>query len=447
MPVLFLVSAAAAVLVAGFLETAEAALLGFPRVRRRQLEEEGDKRSKWLERALDHPQGFVLAVLVVKSALYATAFGLAAFAGLDLASRFGWPAGAGVAATIAGVATAAVVFGEILPKAIGTEWHEPIAFRLSRFVWGLSALVRPVTYPLEKLATGAYRAAGTNAEDGAAHFKSEEELKTLITLGTEEGILEEDEEEMIHSVIEFGETTAKEIMVPRIDMNAVPGDATLDHVKAYVLDSGYSRLPVYQGSVDNVVGVLYAKDMLVKLVGGNGSMQVKELARDPFYVPETKKLDDLLAEMREKRVHMAIVLDEYGGTAGLITLEDILEEIVGEIFDEYDLRTDPIRRLDEHTAVVDARTLVADVNRELDLDIPEDGPYDTVGGFVFHKLGRLGKEGEIVHGDGFDMSVEKVSNRRILRVRIVRREVIETAPEALVDDEDEERVARADRGA
>ena len=246
-------------------------------------------------------------------------------------------------------------------------------------------------------------------------------------MGAEEGVLEEQEEDMLHSVIEFGETTAKEIMVPRIDMTAVPGDATLESIRAYVLDSGLSRIPVYQGTVDNVIGILYTKDLLLHLVERKANAQVRELMHEAYFVPETKKLDELLQEMREKRQHMAVVLDEYGGTAGLVTLEDVIEEVVGEIFDEYDLRQEPVRQLDETTAIVDARTHVADVNDALDIEIPEDQGYDTVAGYVSQQLGRLGKEGEVVHGPTFDVVVEKVSNRRILRVRFVKHKSPEAA--------------------
>ncbi|MHB8605998.1 MAG: hemolysin family protein, partial [Thermoplasmatota archaeon] len=197
---------------------------------------------------------------------------------------------------------------------------------------------------------------------------------------------------------------------------------TLDHVRSFVLDSGFSRIPVYQGSLDNVVGVLYVKDMLTKLIEGKSQVHVKELMREPFFVPESKKLDALLAEMREKRTHMAIVIDEFGGTAGLLSLEDVLEEIVGEIFDEYDLKSDPIKKLDDRTAVVDAKTHVADVNSVLDIHIPDNPDYDTVAGYVFSTLGRIGKEGHVVHGPDYDLVVEKVANRRILRVRIVKQD-------------------------
>jgi CBS domain containing-hemolysin-like protein len=188
-------------------------------------------------------------------------------------------------------------------------------------------------------------------------------------------------------------------------------------------------VPVYQGTVDNVIGILYAKDLLLHIVEKKGNAQVRDLMREAYFVPESKKLDDLLQEMREKRQHMAIIIDEFGGTAGMITLEDIIEEIVGEIFDEYDLRAEPVRQLDEMTAIVDARTHVADVNDALDVEIPEDQGYDTVAGYIFHELGRLGKEGEVVHGPGFDMVVEKVSNRRILRARFVKHRAAEPAGE------------------
>ena len=392
----------------------EVALIGLSRLRRRQLVEDEHPRIASVERLMAKPERFLITILIVNTLVNVAAASLVT---VFMGQLFG---NAGVAIATGVVTLVILMFGEIAPKAYAAHHAESWALRVAPALLGVQAVLYPLVRLFEAFAAGVMRAMGKTPR-AQGIFRSEEEIKTLITLGTEEGLLEAQEEDMLHSVIEFGETTAREIMVPRIDMTAVPGDAQLDHVKAFILESGFSRIPVYQGTVDNVVGVLYVKDLLLHYVEKKpGNVPVRDLMREAYFVPESKKLDDLLAEMREKRMHLAVVIDEFGGTAGLVTLEDVIEEVVGEIFDEYDLRQDPIRKLDEQTAIVDARTHVADVNDALDVEIPEEEGYDTVAGYIYHELGRLGKEGEVVHGPGFDMVVEKVSNRRILRARFVK---------------------------
>ncbi len=410
----------ALVSLSAFFSAAEVAFLSFPLVRQRQLTEEKHPRMPAVEGLLATPRRFLITILVANNVTYILAAAIATVFALSLLGSSAY--GIAIAVTTGFITLLFVTLGEIAPKAYATRHAESISLRLAPAIRVIQILLLPIVWAFERIAEAIFRMAGTNVEQGFAHFRSEEELKTLITLGTEEGILEEGEEEMIHSVIEFGDIIAKEIMVPRTDMVAVPADATLEHVKAFIVDSGFSRFPVYEGDIDNVVGLLYARDALIKALDGRKGVQVKELVKDPYFVHETKPVDDLLAEMREKRVHMAIVVDEYGGTAGLITMEDVLEEIVGDIFDEYDLRLEPVRMLEPHVAVVDARMHVEDLNEALGLNLPEDAPYDTVAGFVFHTLGRLGKEGESIHLDHHDITVDKILNRRIVRVKVARRD-------------------------
>ena len=403
----------ALLLISGFMSGAETALLGLSKLRRRQLVDEKHPRVLAVERLMEHPQRLLVTILIVNTAA------LVAATALVTALAYNVFGNVGVAGAAGALAFLTLTFGEVIPKAYAAANPERVSLAIAPTMVNIQRALWPIVIVYEWLTEGVFRRLGREGRE-VSQFRSEEEIKTMITMGTEEGILEEAEEEMLHSVIEFSETTAKEVMIPRIDMTAVPADSTLDQVRAEVLESGFSRIPVYEGSFDNVVGVLYVKDMLLHLVEKRPEVPVRKLMREPYFVPESKKLDDLLQEMRDKRVHMAIIVDEFGGTAGILTLEDVLEEIVGEIFDEYDLRQEPIRKLDEMTAVVDARTHVADVNDALDVDIPEGDGYDTVAGYIYHELGRLGKEGELVHGPGFDMVVEKVSNRRILRARFVK---------------------------
>ncbi|HUR68718.1 MAG TPA: hemolysin family protein [Candidatus Thermoplasmatota archaeon] len=405
------------VLIAGsaFLSGSEIALLSFSKVRRMQLADDEHPGIVAVEKLLVDRERLLITVLVADTLLnVAATVSVAVFAARVFDSFV-------VAIAIAGAAFLLLTFGEVLPKAFAASHAEKWALAVAPTIVALQRVLFPIARSYQGLNHWLFRSMGERGQRGQKLLQSEEEIKTLIALGAEEGVLAEKEEDMLHSVIEFASTTAREIMVPRIDMVAVPADAQLDHIKAFLLDSGYSRTPVYQGTLDNVVGVLNVKDVLIHyLEKKGGSVTVRELMREAFFVPESKKLDDLLQDMREKRVHVAIVIDEFGGTAGMLTLEDVIEEIVGDIFDEYDLRTDPVRKIDAMTSVVDARIHVADVNRALDLEIPEGEGYDTVAGYIYSELGRLAKEGEVVHGPGFDLVVEKVTNRRVLRARLVK---------------------------
>jgi CBS domain containing-hemolysin-like protein len=249
--------------------------------------------------------------------------------------------------------------------------------------------------------------------------EDEEELLRLVELHEGNGGPENGELSMIRRIAQMVDTAVREIMVPRIDMVAVEADATIDDVMRVVLERGYSRVPIYDETVDNIVGVVYAKDILRTLADGRRPASVREIARPPYFVPEGKRIDELLAELREHRVHMAIVVDEYGGTAGLVTIEDVLEEIVGEIQDEYDREEASMVRVSDNEAVVDARVSLDDLNELLGLAI-ESEDFDTVGGFVYHELGRMPAPGDEVRADGLTLRVLSVLGRKIKKVRVTK---------------------------
>jgi CBS domain containing-hemolysin-like protein len=211
----------------------------------------------------------------------------------------------------------------------------------------------------------------------------------------------------------------REIMVPRIDMVAVEADATVDDVLRLVIDKGFSRIPVYEETIDNIIGVVYAKDLLRCLAEGRHPASLKEIARPPYFIPEGKRIDELLAELREHKVHMAIVVDEYGGTAGLVTIEDVLEEIVGEIQDEFDREEVSIERLTDTEAVLDARVSLDALNELFGLEIKSED-YDTVGGFVYHQLGRMPAPGDEVRADGLVLRVLSIHGHRIKKIRVTK---------------------------
>jgi len=246
---------------------------------------------------------------------------------------------------------------------------------------------------------------------------TEDELKLMVEAGQQEGVLEQEEGQMIVSIFQLGDTLTREIMVPRIEMVAIDIHTLLNNALDALIDSGHSRVPVYEGRVDNVIGILYAKDLLTVWRDGNGEGDdIRSILREPYFVPEAKKADELLAEMQHRRVHMAIVVDEYGGVAGVVTLEDIVEEILGEIQDEYDVEDMPYQLMEDGSYLFRGRIDIDDFNDIMDSDLPPE-EADTLSGFIYGRLGHVPVTGERLSVDNLHLSVEQVSNRRIRLVR------------------------------
>ena len=248
-------------------------------------------------------------------------------------------------------------------------------------------------------------------------FVSEEELLAFADVAVEEGEIEHQERKLIHSIIEFGDTVAREVMVPRPDMVAVEGRSKIGDVIEVAIAAGYSRIPVYEQGIDDIIGVVYLKDLMRAEREGLLETEVRNVVREAKFTPETKPVNDLMREMQQGKFHMAIVVDEYGGTAGLVTLEDLIEELVGEIVDEFDVEEPTMDRLANGDYRVNARMPIDEVNELVEAELPE-GDWDTVGGFVYSQLGHVPAEGETVTYDGHRLTAEKVQGRRIGRVRI-----------------------------
>ena len=310
-----------------------------------------------------------------------------------------------------------------IPHALAAHAGEAILARGLSVLW----LLRYVFYPIERLLTVIEflirRLLGkADISDEEEAERMEQEILDAISEGKLHGAVDEEQKEIIESVFELHNTQVSEIMTPRTDIIAIPADATYDQARDTIIRAGHSRIPVHEESLDQIVGVLYAKD-LIKLDRGNG-FDIRKMMRIVPFVPETKTIDHLLRQLRQEKVHIAIVLDEYGGTAGLVSIEDILEELVGEIDDEYDQDVPPeISEIDSDTIECDARVHVDDVNETLEIGIPDDGDYDTIGGFVFSSLGKIpGKGEEFQHGNVHFLVLES-EPRKINRLRIhVRRE-------------------------
>jgi len=247
---------------------------------------------------------------------------------------------------------------------------------------------------------------------------TEEEIQELMDAGEEEGLINEEENEMIRSIFALRDTAAREIMVPRTDMACVPVDATVQEVLQAIIGCGHSRLPVYDGTTDNIIGLIYAKDFL-KYWGIEEAADLKRILRPPYFIPETKNLEELLQEFKKKRVHLAIVVDEYGGTSGLVTIEDLLEQIVGDIQDEYDVEEEWLVEETDGSVVVDARLPIEDIEEHFGIEIERD-KFDTVGGLLFHLTGRIPAVGEKIGNGTIHLTVLEADERRVSKVRIAR---------------------------
>jgi putative hemolysin len=290
------------------------------------------------------------------------------------------------------------------------------ALRLSGVAYAIRMLMTPLSWLLSRFASQI----NGNAEERAYALVTEEEIMTLVDAGEEDGVIEEEEKAMIYSIFQLADTLAREVMVPRIDMLAFEQDTSLVEATESFMQTGFSRAPVFQDNIDNIVGLLYYKDLLAAWRDGVEDQIVKSLCREAYFVPEAKRVDDLLTEMQVKQVHMAIVVDEYGGTAGLVTIEDLVEEIVGEIRDEYDYAEElPFQKLHEGEFLFSGRIDLDDVNLMTEAELPKE-TSETLGGFIYSRLGKVPVKGEVVEAGGLRLIVEEVSGRRIRKIRAHR---------------------------
>ncbi len=310
------------------------------------------------------------------------------------------------------VLTAVLLLCLLLARAWVVGREERVAVRWAPAVRALVFLLTPITALLRRISGAAVPKAATPE----SVFLSEDGLRFLLNVSEEETVIEDEEKEMIASVFEFGETLVREVMVPRIDVKAVPVEKPMLEALDVMLTAGHSRTPVYDGSIDNIVGILYAKDLLRYLRDGRTDVPLAKILRPAYFIPESKKVDELLRELQQRRVHMAVVVDEYGGTAGIVTIEDLLEEIVGEIQDEYDAEEPTVEPVSEHEYLFDARVHLDEVNELLGVELPAEGG-DTLGGFIYSQLGKVPAVGDTIEFEGVRIEVLSVAGRRIKQVR------------------------------
>jgi putative hemolysin len=419
-------------LLAGIFVAAEIALVSLRRSRVDQLVDENRRGAARVRRLVEDPGRFLA---VIQIAITFIGFLSSAVAAVSLTSGLAslidgvsWLAGSGEAISLvivtSLVALFSIVVGELAPKALALAFPDRTALLLAGPVDLLGRLLAPLVRLLTFLTRLIVRPFGADVSRSAQI--TAEELKLIVERGGDEGVLEAEEEQMIHAVIELGERRVHEVMVPRIDIVGIEADVDLETAVDRIIAGGHSRLPAWERSVDEVVGILYAKDLLPILKADSGERPtVRSLLRPPVFVPESMSIDDLLHEFQRRKVHLAIVGDEYGGTAGLVTIEDLLEEIVGEIQDEYDEEEEMVVRLDDDRIRFDGRASVDEIEEawedlHLDTLLEDRDEYDTIGGLVFHRIGGVPKPGDVVTVDGLTITVESTDGRRVGKVLVTR---------------------------
>jgi putative hemolysin len=394
------------------LALAETAFTRMSRIRALSLEEEGRKGAARLAQMLEKPERTLNVLLLLILIAQLTS---ASLLGALLERSFG---SAGLFIGLALQIVVYFVIGEVAPKTYAIQNPDRAALRVSGFLWAITNFP-----PLRLLSRGLIGLAnvllpGKGLKQGP--FVTEEDLRTMADVAASEESIEREERRLIHSIFEFGDTVVREVMLPRPDMVAVDADDTIEEAIERAIDKGFSRLPVCEeGSTDDIIGLVYLKDLVRRARAGEGASTARVALRPATFVPEQKRVAELLREMRTKQFHMAIVIDEHGGTSGLVTLEDLLEEIVGEIADEYDVEMPVVEHLADGSLRVPGRTPIDEVSEALGTDLPDE-EWDTVGGLILNLLGHVPEEGETVHFQGIELRTERVQGRRISSVRITR---------------------------
>lgn len=410
-----LIGLGALLLCSAILSGAEAAYFSLGRKRLKELAEQHGKTPGPLAPLLAQPHELLVTLLV---GITLVNIGASALAAAIAEQLFG---SKGLAIAIGAMIFLLTVLGEVLPMTLAVEHPLRFSAWVNRPVAWLSVIMRPITVALGALTVVTIRIVGSERRQGQPEI-SEEELRTLVDVGAREGVVDRSEREMIHKVFELEDTLVREVMVPRPDMFCLDVTTEPAQVLPLLREQLHSRVPVYEETIDQIVGVLYTKDLLPYLGGLPPDFALRQHLHPPYFVPGSKRADALLREFQAKKLHLAIVVDEYGGTAGLVTLEDLLEELVGEIRDEYDEDERLIQRVPPHSFRVSGRLPIDELNATTGLQIPDDS-FDTVGGWVLDLFGRVPHKGEKKQVDGVRVAVEKVERTRVL-------EVLVTLPEA-----------------
>lgn len=426
-----LVVIAVLIVLNGFFACSEFAIISIRKSKVAQLVAEGDERAKMVEEQQKDPPRLLAIIQIGMTLTGATASAVGGIIAVEhlkpalqkLPYEVVRNAAEPISVTIVVVILSylILIFGELVPKTIGLQYADTMALRLAKPVYLLERIGGIVVSFLTLSCRAVLLLIGVKGKERA--FITREEVQHIVAEGRETGAFSATEHEYIKNIFDFTHTSVREVMVPRMRMAAIDLELSRREMLDFILENQYSRYPVFHGSVENIAGFIHGKDFLGRIVI-EPDFDITAIVRPPFYVPEGKKVNDLLKEMQKKRIHMALVVDEYGGLSGLVTTEDLLEELVGEIEDEHDIgEPRRVQRLADGSMIVDALISIYDLADLLDIELEEELPYDTLAGLILHQLGRFPLKGEKLEVDGLILLCEEVKKTSIVKVRITRREV------------------------
>ena len=368
-----------------------------------------------IKSVLDSPQRLLVSLLTGNTIVNVSIASLAAYITAGFADDYTWSKSTLILMEVLVVSVVVLIFGEILPKMIAIKYSKEYALKMYTPLKIMMFILSPIAQGFNAITNLVIKIIPFRKEK---IFDSEEELKILAELGEEEGTLQEEESDMIQSIFDFKEKTVGEIITPRVDIVSLKSDESIDKAMDIIGERQFSKIPIYKDTIDNIKGILYAKDIIPYLMGSRPNVNLQTLARQPFFVPETKPIDDLMEEFKLRKTSIAIVVDEWGGTEGLVTLEDVVEEVMGEIRDPYDQEESNVLKQSDGSFIVEGSITIYDLEEETDIEFPEDRDYDTLGGFILDILTDIPQTGEQVEFNDMVFTVQTVENNRIGKIKI-----------------------------
>lgn len=368
-----------------------------------------------IKSVLDSPQRLLVSLLTGNTIVNVSIASLAAYITAGFADDYTWSKSTLILMEVLVVSVVVLIFGEILPKMIAIKYSKEYALKMYTPLKIMMFILSPIAQGFNAITNVVIKIIPFRKEK---IFDSEEELKILAELGEEEGTLQEEESDMIQSIFDFKEKTVGEIITPRVDIVSLKSDESIDKAMDIIGERQFSKIPIYKDTIDNIKGILYAKDIIPYLMGSRPNVNLQSLARQPFFVPETKPIDDLMEEFKLRKTSIAIVVDEWGGTEGLVTLEDVVEEVMGEIRDPYDQEESNVLKQSDGSFIVEGSITIYDLEEETDIEFPEDRDYDTLGGFILDILTDIPQTGEQVEFNDMVFTVQTVENNRIGKIKI-----------------------------
>ncbi len=368
-----------------------------------------------IKSVLDSPQRLLVSLLTGNTIVNVSIASLAAYITAGFADDYTWSKSTLILMEVLVVSVVVLIFGEILPKMIAIKYSKEYALKMYTPLKIMMFILSPIAQGFNAITNVVIKIIPFRKEK---IFDSEEELKILAELGEEEGTLQEEESDMIQSIFDFKEKTVGEIITPRVDIVSLKSDESIDKAMDIIGERQFSKIPIYIDTIDNIKGILYAKDIIPYLMGSRPNVNLQTLARQPFFVPETKPIDDLMEEFKLRKTSIAIVVDEWGGTEGLVTLEDVVEEVMGEIRDPYDQEESNVLKQSDGSFIVDGSITIYDLEEDTDIEFPEDRDYDTLGGFILDILTDIPQTGEQVEFNDMVFTVQTVENNRIGKIKI-----------------------------